>query len=326
MTHTGPSDVVIRAEGLGKSFGPARRRVTVLDGVDLTLPRGQVLALLGPNGAGKTTTVRILATLLKPDAGTAMVAGFDLVRDAARVREVISLTGQSAAVDNKLTAVENLVMMGKLFHLPRPVLRPRVAELIDAVDLGEAATRRVGTYSGGMRRRLDLAAGLLARPQVMFLDEPTTGLDPRSRQALWDVIGHVVADGTSVLLTTQYLEEADQLADRISLLDGGRVVAEGTAAELKARVGDAGVELSFDSPAQALRAATVLGVTAKAQSRVLRVPTDGSVTHVRRVLSAIDDHGLVPERWDVRAPSLDDVFLALTGHAARAADVDGEAA
>ena len=321
--HT--SDVVIRAEGLGKSFGSARRPVTVLDDVDLTLHRGEVLALLGPNGAGKTTTVRILATLLKPDAGRATVAGLDVVRDAARIREVISLTGQYASVDEKQSAVENLTMMGKLFHLPRSSLRARVAELIEAVDLAEAATRRVATYSGGMRRRLDLAAGLLTRPQVMFLDEPTTGLDPRSRQAMWDVIREVVAGGTSLLLTTQYLEEADKLADRISLLDGGKVVADGTAAELKAQIGDAGVELTFADVAEASRAAAAVR-TPSPSSRVLRVPTDGSVAHVRNVLGAVDDAGIVPERWEVRAPSLDDVFLTLTGHAARTTDADEDGA
>jgi ABC-2 type transport system ATP-binding protein len=326
MSAHSPGAVVLRAQGLRKSFGPARRAVTGLDDVDLTLLPGEVLALLGPNGAGKTTTVRILATLLKPDAGAATVAGLDVVRDAARVREVISLTGQYASVDEKLSAVENLTMMGKLFHLPRHSVGGRVAELIEAVDLGDAASRRVGTFSGGMRRRLDLAAGLLTRPLVMFLDEPTTGLDPRSRQAMWDVIRTVVADGTSLLLTTQYLEEADQLADRISLLDGGRVVAEGTAAELKARVGDAGVELMFASVAEAARAATVLRAALGQGSRALRVPTDGSVNHVRSVLNAIDGAGLVPERWEVRAPSLDDVFLTLTGHAARTTDADGAAA
>ncbi|MGW2092515.1 ATP-binding cassette domain-containing protein [Promicromonospora sukumoe] len=306
---------IVTAEGLGKSFG--RRGSTsppVLDGLDLELEEGAVLALLGPNGAGKTTTVRILSTLLRPDAGRATVGGLDVVRDARRVREIISLTGQQVAVDDKLSGAENLTMMGRLAHLPRRVVRDRVAELLTAFDLADAAHRHVGTWSGGMRRRLDLAAGLLTRPRVMFLDEPTTGLDPRSRQALWDVVRGVVADGTSVLLTTQYLEEADRLAQRVALVDGGRIVAEGTPAQLKRQVGEAGVELTFPTPADAGRIAPALAAATVDGARV-RVPTDGSVAHVRSVLSVVEGAGVAPEHWEVRAPSLDDVFLTLTGHA-----------
>ena len=311
MTGTEADDVLVRAQGLRKSFGSGRSAVRVLDGVDLTLRHGEVLALLGPNGAGKTTTVRILSTLLVPDGGTATVAGNDVVHHAARVRELISLTGQSAAVDEVQTGRENLRMMGRLSHLPRKVVRRRVDDLLAAFDLTDAADRRVSTYSGGMRRRLDLAAGLLTRPRVMFLDEPTTGLDPRSRQAMWAVIREVVADGTSLFLTTQYLEEADQLADHVSLIDDGRVVAEGSPTELKRRVGDAGIELDFASAQHADRVAEALGGTA--DDVRLRVPTDGSVAHVRSVLAAVEATGIAPDHWEVRAPTLDDVFLTLTG-------------
>ncbi|WP_275004890.1 ATP-binding cassette domain-containing protein [Promicromonospora iranensis] len=305
---------IVTAEGLQKSF--ARRGSAsppVLDGLDLELEEGAVLALLGPNGAGKTTTVRILSTLLRPDAGRATVAGFDVVREARQVRQIISLTGQQVAVDDKQSGAENLTMMGRLAHLPRRVVRERVAELLTAFDLSHAAHRQVGTWSGGMRRRLDLAAGLLTRPRVMFLDEPTTGLDPRSRQALWDVVRGVVDEGTSVFLTTQYLEEADRLAQRVALVDGGRIVAEGTPAQLKRQVGEAGVELTFATASDADRVAPALGVATVDGTRV-RVPTDGSVGHVRAVLSAVEAAGPVPEHWEVRAPSLDDVFLTLTGH------------
>ncbi|GII98942.1 ABC-2 type transport system ATP-binding protein [Sediminihabitans luteus] len=306
----------VEAEGLTHRYGS----VGVLDGVDLTLHRGEVLALLGPNGAGKTTTVRILSTLLEPTGGRARVAGFDVVREARRVREVISVTGQSAAVDDKLTGRENLVTMARLAHLPRAEVRARVDELLDAFDLASAAGRRVGTYSGGMRRRLDLAAGLVARPRVLFLDEPSTGLDPRARQDLWDVVRDVVAQGTSLLLTTQYLEEADQLADRVAVLDGGRVVADGTPAALKARVGEAAVELDLATADDAARVGSALGlvpgpgVGEPGATTALRVPTDGTLAHVRDVLDRVDATGVVPRGWSVVSPTLDDVYLALTGH------------
>jgi ABC-2 type transport system ATP-binding protein len=316
------SPPLVQARGLRKTYGNARRPVRVLDGVDVTLDEGEVLALLGPNGAGKTTTVRILSTLLRPDGGTATVAGHDVVRDAARVREVLSLTGQYAAVDEKQSARENLTMMGRLAHLSHRVARGRVDDLLHAFDLVDAADRRVVTYSGGMRRRLDLAAGLLTRPRVMFLDEPTTGLDPRSRQTMWEVVRQVVADGTSLFLTTQYLEEADQLADRVALVDDGRVVAEGAPSELKRRVGDAAVELTFVSTEDVAR---IRLVGASRDGRVLRVPTDGSVGHVRDVLAAVAAAGVEPEGWEVREPTLDDVFLTLTGHAARTRDEEAAA-
>ncbi|MFD1860831.1 ATP-binding cassette domain-containing protein [Aeromicrobium camelliae] len=316
-----PSEPIVVASGLRKSYGTSRRPVTVLDGIDLILHRGEVLALLGPNGAGKTTTVRILSTLLRPDAGTATIAGHDVLTAPRRVREVISLTGQYAAVDEKLTGRENLALMARLAHLPRPAARARVDDLLEAFDLTDAADRRLTTYSGGMRRRLDLAAGLLRRPQVLFLDEPTTGLDPRSRQGMWEVINEVVAQGTSLFLTTQYLEEADQLAHRVAVIDDGRVVAEGTPTELKRRVGEAGVELTFGSAALAAAAAAALAENAAVQEdRLVRMPTDGSVAHVKSLLARIEAAGAEPEHWEVRAPSLDDVFLTLTGRVARAAE------
>lgn len=308
---------VVQAVGLRKNFGGTRRPVRVLDGVDLRLDRGEVLALLGPNGAGKTTTVRVLSTLTRPDGGTATVAGHDVVNGARSVREVIGLTGQYAAVDEKLTGRENLTTMARLAHLPRRAVRPRVDELLEAFDLTDAAGRQLRTYSGGMRRRLDLAAGLLRRPRVLFLDEPTTGLDPRSRRGMWDLVRRVVADGTSLLLTTQYLDEADELAGRVAMIDGGRVVAEGTPSRLKREVGEAGVELRFAGPEQSALVAVALRVPAPG-GPVLRVPTDGSVGHVRAVLAGVEATGVVPEHWQVRAPSLDDAFLALTGHTTRA--------
>src|SRR5499433_2995807 len=231
----------IVAEGLGKRFGP----VAALDGVDLALPAGGVLGVLGPNGAGKTTMVRILATLLRPDRGRAWVAGFDVAKNPAAVRRLIGLSGQYAAVDPSLTGPENLVMIGRLYGLTRRQARSRAGELIGRLELDSAAGRLVRTYSGGMRRRLDLAASLVAAPSVLFLDEPTTGLDPRSRLAMWEVIRELVAEGTTVLLTTQYLEEADRLADRIAVIDGGQVIASGTAEALKARVGGERLELSI---------------------------------------------------------------------------------
>jgi ABC-2 type transport system ATP-binding protein len=313
------TDVLVLAEGLRKDFGPPRRRVRVLDGVDLALHRGEVLALLGPNGAGKTTTVRILTTLLRPDGGRATVAGHDVVRDAARVRSVISLTGQQVALDLKQSARENLTMMGRLAHLPRRVVRDRVDGLLDAFDLAGVADRQAAACSGGTRRRLDLAAGLLTRPQVLFLDEPTTGLDPRSRQAVWETVRDVVAEGTSLFLTTQYLEEADRLADRVALVDGGRVAAEGTPAQLKRQVGQASVELDLATAADAARVRAALRLPAAEGAQVL-APTDGSLGHARGVLDAVAATGVVPTAWTVRQPTLDDAFLALTGHHTSRAD------
>jgi ABC-2 type transport system ATP-binding protein len=305
----------IEATGLEKSYGA----VSVLTGVDLRVERGSVFALLGPNGAGKTTTVRILATLTPPDAGRARVAGFDVVRDRHRVRRSISLTGQYAAVDELQTGEENLRMMGRLARLPRAQARRRARELLDQFDLADAGRRRVATYSGGMRRRLDLAASLVGRPSVIFLDEPTTGLDPRGRQAMWGVITGLAGSGVTVFLTTQYLEEADRLADRIALIDGGRVVAEGTAAELKQKVADQRLELELADAAAFDEVARSVGGRAVASDPghlTIGVATDGSAAHVRALLDEVDPDHRAVRRFAMHTATLDDVFLALTGRSA----------
>ncbi|MBU3866029.1 ATP-binding cassette domain-containing protein [Streptomyces sp. 4503] len=306
----------IEASGLEKSYGA----VKVLRGVDLSVARGSVFALLGPNGAGKTTTVRILSTLTPPDAGRARVAGFDVITDRRHVRRAISLTGQYAAVDEMQTGEENLLMMGRLTRLGRTEARGRARELLERFDLTGAARRAVGTYSGGMRRRLDLAAGLVGHPEVIFLDEPTTGLDPRSRQAMWDVVKGLVTDGVTVFLTTQYLDEADQLADRIAVVDGGRVVAEGTPAELKERVAGRRLDLVLCDVAGYERAVRQLGVRlvwSDADRLTLGVATDGGAAHVRALLDEIDPERRAVDRFTVHSATLDDVFMALTGHTAR---------
>jgi ABC-2 type transport system ATP-binding protein len=303
----------IETIALRKSYGAVR----VLDGVDLRVATGSVFALLGPNGAGKTTTVRILATLIAPDGGEARVAGFDVVGRRRDVRRAISLTGQYAAVDGLQTGEENLRMMGRLSGLSRAAARARATELLARFELSGAARRRVATYSGGMRRRLDLAASLVARPSVIFLDEPTTGLDPHSRQAMWDVVSELVAGGVTVFLTTQYLEEADVLADRIAVLDGGRVVAEGTAAELKRRVAEQRLELVLADAAAFAAVERALGARVLRRDdggRALAVATDGSAAHVRALLDEVDPGGRAVERFAVRGATLDDVFLAVTGH------------
>ena len=306
----------IAAEGIVKRFGD----VVALDGVDLAVPAGTVLGLLGPNGAGKTTMVRILTTILAPDAGRASVLGADVVGEAGRVRASIGLAGQYAAVDENLTGRENLRMIGRLTHLSRPDSARRADELLERFGLGDAADRPVRTYSGGMRRRLDLSAALVHRPPVLFLDEPTTGLDIRSRADLWAVIAELVADGTTLLLTTQYLEEADRLADRIAVVDNGRVVAEGTASELKAGLGTTVVEIGFDDDADATRAAEALGrfpgsgSGAMREGTTVRLDVDDGPKVLIAVLSELDAVGLAPATVAVRDPSLDEVFLALTGH------------
>ncbi|HKE72234.1 MAG TPA: ATP-binding cassette domain-containing protein [Acidimicrobiales bacterium] len=304
----------IRVASLRKHFGA----LPALDGIDLEVPTGTVLGLLGPNGAGKTTAVRILTTILRPDGGRAEVLGIDVARHPQAVRERIGLAGQYAAVDENLTGRENLRLVGRLAHLPRRTIAPRADVLLDRFGLSDAADRPARTYSGGMRRRLDLAAALVHRPPVLFLDEPTTGLDPASRSDLWQVIEDLVADGSSVLLTTQYLEEADRLADRIAVIDKGRVIAEGTPATLKAGLGGTVVAADFGEPAASARAAGVLssqlGLSPELDGSTLQLTVDDGPRTLTRVLRALDDADLTPAGLTVREPSLDDVFLTLTGH------------
>jgi ABC-2 type transport system ATP-binding protein len=301
----------VEATGLEKSYGGVR----VLSGVDLEVERGTVFALLGPNGAGKTTTVRILATLIRADAGTARVAGLDVVADRRQVRRAISLTGQFAALDELQTGEENLRMMGRLAGLPAAAARRRAGELLERFDLAQAGRRPVATWSGGMRRRLDLAASLVGRPSVIFLDEPTTGLDPRSRQAMWEVVADLVASGVTVFLTTQYLEEADRLADRIAVLDGGRVVADGTSAQLKEQVAGQRLDLVLADVPAFEDVARRLGGRAIQRDRdrlTLGVATDGSAAQVLALLDEVDPARRAVDRFAVHSATLDDVFLALT--------------
>ncbi len=315
---------MILAEGLEKRYGDT----PALRGLDLVADEGTILGLLGPNGAGKTTAVRIFATLLKPDAGHAQVAGFDVVTQADALRAHIGLTGQYAALDDYLTGFENLEMVGRLYHLPRSEARRRAAELLERFDLVEAGGRLVRTYSGGMRRRLDLAASLVAEPPVLFLDEPTTGLDPRSRMAVWQMVRELVAGGTTVLLTTQYLEEADQLADRIAVIDGGRVIADGTPAELKARVGGARLEVTVAREADLEAAARLLrpygdgSLHVDREQRRVVVPAADGPGLLAAVVRELDAAGIRVDDLGLHRPTLDDVFLALTGHVAQAADAE----
>jgi ABC-2 type transport system ATP-binding protein len=305
--------------------------VTALDGLDLTVPEGTILGLLGPNGAGKTTAVRILTTLLDADEGTAHVAGIDVRTDPQRVRERIGLSGQYAAVDEYLTGFENLDMIGRLYRLGRKRSRERARELLGRFDLTEAADRPVKTYSGGMRRRLDLAGSLVAAPQVLFLDEPTTGLDPRSRTDMWEVIRELVAGGTTLLLTTQYLEEADRLADDIVVIDHGRIIAQGTADQLKAKVGGERVELVVAGDAELLPARQVLAglsvgdVQVEQGSRRLVAPVSGGAGVLLEVLRQLDAAGVAILDVGLRRPTLDDVFLSLTGQPAESAEQPGAA-
>jgi oleandomycin transport system ATP-binding protein len=311
--------VAIQAEGLAKSFGTTR----ALDGVDLEVASGTVLGLLGPNGAGKTTAVRILATLLAPTAGRAQIGGYDVVRQPQQVRQLIGLTGQYAAVDESLSGTENLSMLGRLLGLGKAQASQRAAELLEHFDLADAGGRMVKTYSGGMRRRLDLAASLVGRPPVLFLDEPTTGLDPRSRNGLWAVIRELVAEGTTLLLTTQYMEEADHLAGHIAVIDHGQVIAKGTPDELKAKIGGQVLEVRPANPAEVDRAAELLveltgnQATIDRDIRLISVPMP-DLAWLPVAVRRLDEAGIIVVDLALRRPSLDEVFLTLTGRPAEA--------
>lgn len=311
----------IKVQGLRKSYS----NKTVLDGIDLTVAPGTVTALLGPNGAGKTTTVHILSTLVRADGGTASVNGHDVARDAGGVRASIGLTGQFSAVDGLLSGEENLLLMARLRHLGTKRAKARTAELLEQFDLGEAARKPLATYSGGMKRRLDIAMTLVSTPSVIFLDEPTTGLDPRSRHTMWDIVRGLVADGTTVLLTTQYLDEADELADRIAVLDGGRIVADGTPAELKRLVPGGHIQLRFADAAALESAARLLTESTHDDAALtLSVPTSGSISELRAVLDQLDAAGIEADDLSIHTPDLDDVFFALTGKKDQAERVDTE--
>jgi ABC-2 type transport system ATP-binding protein len=311
----------ITAEGLVKIYRSRKNEVRALDGLDLEVAEGTVLGLLGPNGAGKTTAVRVLATLLKPDAGRATVAGLDVVRDAEELRHLIGLSGQYAAVDENLTGRENLYLFGRLYQLPAAVAHKRADELLEQFDLSDAADRTAKTYSGGMRRRLDLGSALIGRPSLLFLDEPTTGLDPRSRLGMWDVIRGLVREGTTLLLTTQYLEEADELADTIAVVDHGKIIARGTADELKSQVGGERIEVVVHGREAMLQAIEILARMAGERpivdehTRKLTVPAHGGAARLVQVVRDLDEAGIGIDDIGLRRPTLDDVFLSLTGHA-----------
>ncbi|MFF2008270.1 ATP-binding cassette domain-containing protein [Streptomyces sp. NPDC058195] len=310
-TTTAAKAPAITATGLRKSYGDK----LVLDGIDLDIAEGSVFALLGPNGAGKTTTVEILSTLLRTDAGSARIAGHDLARDTEAIRSVIGVTGQFSAVDNLLTAEENLLLMADLHHLDRREGRRRATELLRRFELSDVTGKTAATFSGGMRRKLDLAMTLVGDPRIIFLDEPTTGLDPRSRRTMWDIIRGLVADeGVTIFLTTQYLEEADQLAGRIAVLDHGRLIAEGTADELKQLIPGGHIRVRFADSRALEAAAGIFGIAARdEESLTLRIPGDGSLPSLRAVLDALEATGVAAESLTVHTPDLDDVFLTLTG-------------
>ena len=310
------TEAAISVEGLRKRFGD----VVALDGIDFAVPEGSIFGLLGPNGAGKTTAVRILTTILAPDGGTARVLGRDVTKDADFVRASIGLAGQFAAVDEQLTGRENLRLIGKLTHMPRDMIKPRADELIERFDLADAANRPSKTYSGGMKRRLDVAAALMHKPPVLFLDEPTTGLDPASRADVWVMVEELVADGTTVLLTTQYLEEADRLAKDLAVVDHGRVIASGSPAKLKATIGTTVIDFGFASQATAKRAATALQKLPKVEPQLdttmVEINAKDGAKLLPEALRALDKSRIKPATINLREPSLDDVFLALTGHKA----------
>ncbi|NEW25602.1 ATP-binding cassette domain-containing protein [Nocardia cyriacigeorgica] len=311
------NSTAIAASGLRKSYGDK----TVLDGVDLTVDAGTIFALLGPNGAGKTTTVNVLTTLLKADSGTARVAGHDVDAETKAVRASIGVTGQFAAVDDLLTGEENLRLMADLHRLRGKDGKRVIAELLERFDLDGSARKPAGSYSGGMRRKLDLAMTLVTKPEIVFLDEPTTGLDPRSRRTMWEIVRELTAGGVTIFLTTQYLEEADQLADRIAVLDQGHIVAEGTAEELKRRVPGSHIRLRFTSSTELAAAARILsGATADEDALTLSVPGDGSSAALRELLDRLAAHSMEAAQVSIHTPDLDDVFLALTGHATTEAE------
>ncbi|WP_084962998.1 ATP-binding cassette domain-containing protein [Thermoactinospora rubra] len=309
----------IAASGLRKAY----KDKVVLDGIDLDVRAGTIFALLGPNGAGKTTTVNVLTTLLAPDTGKVVVAGHDVVAETKKVRAAIGVTGQFASVDDLLTGEENLLLMADLLHLPKAEGERIARRLLERFELSEAAGKPAASYSGGMRRKLDLAMTLVGEPRIIFLDEPTTGLDPRSRRTMWEIIRGLVAGGTTIFLTTQYLEEADQLADRIAVLDQGRIVAEGTADQLKRQIPGSHVRLRFADRHALDVAAQVLPTSTRDEEELtLRVPGDGGVRSLRALLDRLDQHSIDVEELSVHTPDLDDVFLALTGHANKTKEVN----